>query len=108
MPYKDRERKRQWEREEIYIKSLIRAFGYRCSVARPEFGSSICDEYECRHWRDNGTRVPLDRANYDLAFWELCPPRRNYLTLGSPGSRYADDECNRDVSTKTRLCWINR
>ena len=65
-----------------------RAFGYRCSVARPKFGSSTFDQYACRHWRDDGTRIPLDRAYCDLAFGKFCPPRRNYLDFGLPGSGY--------------------
>jgi hypothetical protein len=52
----------QRQEEEIFVKTLTRALGFRCSVARPEFGSSTCDQYEYRHWRDDGTRVPPGHA----------------------------------------------
>ena len=62
--------------KEIYVKTLTRTFGYRCSVARPEFGSSTFD-LACRHWRDDGTRILLNRAYRDLAFGKFCLSRRN-------------------------------
>lgn len=68
------------------------AFGRSCS-AQAESSSSAFDQYECSHWRDDGTRVSCDRVHRNVAFWKSYQPSRTYLTLDRRGSPTGMMEC---------------
>lgn len=92
MPYNNPEHKRQWERDHREERNARRRKSMSRHLPDPLGNSPPSSDR-------NSAQAPLTNTHVAIggmmglaflltvliAFGKLCPPRRNYLTLGSPG-----------------------